>query len=710
MAVHSRRRDKIYKIKKLALAYKTGWEYTPEGEEAGSVLMDVFLDMLEENEGRLAGKWEKHHGEFVRVAPDMEKSSPPARLGFLVRASREAAGKMLAAGTKLNLVSPEGRLVRFGLCNGVRLTEARLKYVVYQRGLSAWLTYRSGGDDKGEGISLFDSAGECLWHPCFLRRYRGLCDGMRRVRFRVEFSKDHQGAIDSIPREGFRISDGKTSYPLALQGKEELALCGDTPGYAGNLGNGCYEIRLDIPEGEEPDAACLDILSGKMSLKLEAENCPAEFCITDDEIGASSEVRPFGREPDISACCYIACDGAMTPRNRNIALSFVQECEVEERLPVREEGDKRLYKKYPWLRDDARAEDWRAEDFLWEYYNGSCWRGLSGNRQGAEKSKAPEGEQELFLPENNGKSCTLRFCRPEDMEPCVIEGRERYFIRVRPGRVNGAYAAYYRKYIPVMKNIMFFTEELRFDSIAEELPKKEDIGTEKLYFGFDHDVTAENTWYAEYREGDRTKRTVFSFREDMLAGKRTVYGLSAFWAAADKKALNGKAVITKLEPNYAEGVQIPEEKKGRGTGDVLLPQNSRGFIKTREYGQLDVLSLWDGELKGSGEQGGKVPDKKGFFQGFGRIATYQDLKELIRSLYPELEVLSCELSKETGSLDIVIKRCGGPEGEETERKTEDIQKRLKELIQVYGGLWIKDCPVRLRSGGPEGRAEADGES
>ncbi len=37
------------RIKKLALAFNTGWEYRPGEEEAGSVIADSFLDMMDEN-------------------------------------------------------------------------------------------------------------------------------------------------------------------------------------------------------------------------------------------------------------------------------------------------------------------------------------------------------------------------------------------------------------------------------------------------------------------------------------------------------------------------------------------------------------------------------------------------------------------------------------------------------------------------------------
>lgn len=729
MAADGGRRNKISRIKKLALAYKTGWEYTPEGEEAGSVLTDVLLDMLGENEKRLAGKWKKHYREFLRIVPGGKNRMLPARLGVSVRTSHKAGGALLPAGTKFYLTSPEGRLFWFRLDQGVRLTEAKLRYVVYQKALSAWLIYRFDGEEPGGEIRAFERSTECLARPCFRRSFRGLCDGLEKVCFRPEFSGTASGEalLKGISRKGFMISDGRVSYPLTLEVREGvLLLLGDTPEFKKNLLGGLYELRLDIPPGEEA-VSCPEMLWGRMTLKQEPGSSPAGLCITEDELGDFSEVRPFGREPEPSGCCYIACDAAMTPRNERIALSFRQECEVEERLPPERTGDRRLYKKYPWLLQEQKAEEWKGEGFFWEYYNGICWRGLSEYEQGGEEAASKEG---LFLPENSGKSCFFIWRRPEDMSPCIMEGQEHYFIRLRPRRVEGAYARYYRKYIPVMKNITFSTEEICFDSLGEELPEREELGRERLYFGFDGEIAAENTWFIRYRMGEEEKKASFSFREDMLFGKRTLYGLKGCWAAMERESffamLNDKErdgeeagtaspVITRLWANYAEGTGIPEEEQdGQGTGSVLIPKGSGGYIKTKEWGQLALSSLWDSVL-GGGDSGAGVPGREDFYPGFGRIASWQDLKELVRRLAPEFEVLSCDLSKDRNRLEVRVKPVCPPEeafsGEASgkEGRIEVIQRQLEGIIRDRGGIWISEVSVRLLVEDAGGKGEEHGE-
>ena len=51
---------------------------------------------------------------------------------------------------------------------------------------------------------------------------------------------------------------------------------------------------------------------------------------------------------------------------------------------------------------------------------------------------------------------------PEDISPCSIEGEEHIYLRLRVSRARGAYAAFYRKRIPVLRAVRFRGGERRY--------------------------------------------------------------------------------------------------------------------------------------------------------------------------------------------------------------------------------------------------------
>ena len=107
------RKSSQIKVKKLALAYKTGWEYVPEGEEAGSVLTDIFLDMAEENRWRYEQIWGKQERVFQGAVPVSESGEGSLSGELAVKVSDEGHGEWLEEGCEVHLPQENGALLRF---------------------------------------------------------------------------------------------------------------------------------------------------------------------------------------------------------------------------------------------------------------------------------------------------------------------------------------------------------------------------------------------------------------------------------------------------------------------------------------------------------------------------------------------------------------------------------------------------------------------
>ncbi len=473
------------RVKKLALAYGTGWEYIPESEEAGSVLIDIFLEMEERNRERYEKIWQKQELAFLQAVP--EDGGKPGELqgALLVKASGGGHGRWVEEGSEAYALSEKGNQTCFCTTRPLQLTAARLQYAVCRRGLSAWLSYEAGEEDEDTPVS-FRAEGEALAHPVFRWYFQGLCNGKADVCFGVDFRKPGR---PSVPLPGkWAVGDGERLFPLDWRETEKgFLLEGRTPEFMGNLEGGRYEVRLEIPPEEELSEEWMRMLCGGFTLTEAPEERKPELCITDAGAKGEGRLFPFGNAPEEAACCYFSCDRLMAEPGNELCIRFRESFFMEERLPREEDvkAARRYYKKYPWLEPVEKVQDWQVEDTLWEYFNGKLWRALPGSSAWKTAcSREAAGEKRH------------RWKRPDDMAPCVVEGEEHFYIRLRLLRVRNAYSLYYRKAVPVMEEIYFSAGERRFLPAGQEVPGLREAGVLKKYLGFDREVTPDNCWYA----------------------------------------------------------------------------------------------------------------------------------------------------------------------------------------------------------------------
>jgi len=672
-----------FRIKKLAFAYDTGWEYMPDTKEAGSVLTDIFLEMLDENKNRFGNIWLKHETEFLDIAPVYE-GEQTLLMGFLsVKVSGENDGKWLPRGTEVYMVPDEGSLVWFTILSPLRLTAAKLKYAFYQKGLYSWPVY-----DGGEKGDLLFSASECrITHPEFKWKYINLCNGLTECRFIIKL---HGISPDLNGLEGvWSIKDIRNSYPLKLeQTTEGMSLCGETPEFFNNRDDTEYEICLDIPCEKEGTAETLKILSQGFELTEPENICKADICLTDNDAGDGSKVYPFGNEPDTSACCYIACDEIFARDRGEIILSFTERFETEENLPPDRPGvSKKLYKKYPWLEQfktqiEAQTEniyDWKPKETVWEYFNGNVWCILpeSGDwKTGCMNEKSLEAEKKLL------------WHRPECMKACVIDGEEHFFIRLRLIKAENPYAIYYRKYIPVLENIRFSVKNHIWKCTQQQIPDMSEVYREKIYLGFDHEISPDNRWYKEY-EGQTGKSGCFFFDKNQILGWDVRLGHDAFWVELDAGEIetdpgdSGEEVRVRLIPNYTE---ICGNASGKGE---KYPAGTVFQVETEDMGVLDaslVKEISDDGIRDSGKD--KIKAKENVFLRFDRIVTLMDIETFIKEAYPSLNVLSCELA-DTDELVLEVA------AELTDSELAKLQKWVEDALRVRGSIWLEDCKVHV---------------
>lgn len=716
------------RVKKLALAFGTGWEYMPGSEEPGSVLTDLFLEMERENRERYEKIGERHKQAFLKVVPERETETAKLKTALSVKVSGEHDGKMLEEGTEVYAFSTQEEMVRFRTVSPVRLTAAKLCCVIRRRGLSAWLTYQEG---DGFPAEFFQPAGRELAHPVFRWRFRGTWDGRENFSFTLKFKA---GAAEQIPLAGiWTVACGQDHYEAQWEQSEEgFRLSGDCPGFAGHLEGEVYELRLEFPAGEEVTEGWMKALCGGIVLEEKEHGLEPELCITDEGACGSVSLRPFGSALNPAACCYLACDRAVAGRAGELEIRFAESYETEEQLPEPEPKEyERLYKKYPWLRQRETVQDWAAGETAWEYFNGSFWRALPGSQYW----------QTGCHPNRTGEK-RYRWTRPTDMQPCMIEGEEHFYLRLRLCRVQGAYSACWRKYIPVLENILFSSGECHMEPEGQDVPEPGEALASALYLGFDREITADNCWY--------TGKEGFSFAPGQIKGERKYFGRrQACWAElADGTPIgkileepacflpnyveilqyeddpqHGEDLQHREDPQHGEDLQYGDDSRKERDEEELspnIPEQTAYYVETNAAGMLDAVSVAETRYDRAGAPVREEREAAGhFFSHFGRLTTVMDMEILLQERYPFFRVENCLFRREGGELEVVLaaagkgrrglaesencwKNCPEP-GERQEDMTAEIGEWLEHTIHKIGPVWLQRVRVRCILSGSVGQ-------
>ncbi len=678
----NRRKQFQDRVKKLALAFETGWAYLPESEEAGSVLTDIFLDMELKNAERLERVWERQKLAFLDAVPGRRQEQRRLETALCIKSPEEGDGRRLESGTRVYALTEQGELIRFMTTAPLVLTAARLSVVIYRRGLSAWLRYLEG-DDASMDLSYKERV---LSYPVFRWRFKGLWDGHKSFAFELEFRECPDLGVE-LPGS-WTISDGRNSCPAIWQQSEKAVISGLCPDFAGNLEGEDYELCLELPAGDTLPTVWLKSLGAGFVLKEEAAAFDPDLSLTDDGAGGE-KILPFGAEPDEASCFYLACDRAAGRAGCELILQLEESYETEEKLPEQMRKEyKKLYKKYPWMEPEREVLDWRAEETLWEYFNGKLWYALpdSGDwRTGCR-------------PEEPGKR-EYRFTVPRDIEPCSVEGEEHIYLRLRPGRVRGAYAAYYRKQIPVFREIRFLTPEYRAEPMDRDIPDPDEAEENKIYLGFDRNILPENCWH--------TSKGCRQFTSEQIKGQGERYGKRACWVELPE----GEEPEALL-PNYVE-IRQDAGREDEGEASLRIPEGTAFYVETGKLGTLDGVSVTEARYD---RAGAPVLDEKRaaehYFSHFGRILTVMDLELLLKERYPFFRVGRCLFNRETKELRVELWLLPSADRKEAEGRLKEAGQWISELIARDGALWLENVSVTciLRRGKERDRQDGEREA
>ncbi len=438
-------------------SYLPQWRYDPESGEIESAVLLTAAEMTRDSRTRFARLPQKHELAFLR--------------GWEL-APLEAEPMCVYA----SLTAPEGGFVGAG-------TE------LYMSGDGAKL-WRTAEDTQAEPARLTDQF---------------LTGGGKVIPLRAPTPEQPSRLFDLQP-EGLPGPEARFSHPDALSSRHgcqvELAipqapprllalLCGDSVRWRLESSSG-DAVPLDPPERMEkglcfslpamPDAQALYVRLpaaglpadpiGPVSVRTERRELPLDLAWDGDGPCAGTSWLPFGEIPDIWRTCCLFCPDALTLRGARLTIRFTLSMRKrEDSLPGMEQAPeyRPIMRRLPPPPPPVREV--RADQVLWEYWNGRVWTLIPG-------TEAYTGS--FSNQENAPALLEVRFRWPEDAAPCEEGGQTGLWLRWRVGRVENSGWLPRRCYAPEIT-------DLRFSALLEDAPVAVSVRdrTEELFHPLD---------------------------------------------------------------------------------------------------------------------------------------------------------------------------------------------------------------------------------
>ncbi len=426
-------------IRRVAAAYTPEWHFDTEHPDIGTALALLFADMMSGTREQFAGVPGRCRLRFYELLG--AEQLPPKEAGGYVTfttVSDEVNGAFLEAGERLQGGTPDGRTVVFETRDGLYVSPARLRRVLYADGdadrISGPLDFPLRLREEGRGGISSAVSGQS--HVLYI--------GQDTL-----FSIDTEGELEvdlHLPPDEWDRWPGRQLLEQAVwsySGRE---------GFVQFAGARYEEGRVFLHKDVTQPAAAQTELHGVVSRWIRAEveaippqsfmTCPAlsmrgagnslvPESIFDGELELVPEdFLPFGERPYPFAGVYICSEEVLSKKGASVELEFDLSFE---KIP----GEiKSVELPVNWRNimhqsqfEKPEPPDIMISGVIWEYYNGSGWRRLSEAARYGRIFDGSAAEEHV----------SLRFLCPEDIYPFLLAGREACCIRIRVTRMDHLY-------------------------------------------------------------------------------------------------------------------------------------------------------------------------------------------------------------------------------------------------------------------------------
>ena len=417
-------------------SYLPQWRYAPDSGEPESAVLRAAVELIEASRGRMADLPQKHELAFLQGWKlDPLEADPVCACAALTAPE----GAPVPAGTELYLSGDGARLWRTAedaQAEPARLTELFLT----GRGKQIPLPLPS----PEQPVRLFDFDQEGLPGPELQFSHPDAFSSQEGCQIRLTL--DSSALLERISGEEARwslVCASGDAVPLAPPVREETSLRFQLP--AAPEGRALL-VRLPAPPPSGSAAGA--------AVYTERPPRPPAMVWDGDAPLSGTRWPPFGLIPEPWRACYLSCPDALTLRGARLTVSFALSFqEYEEYLPGMDKAPeyRPIMRRLP---TPPPVHEVRAEQVLWEYWNGRTWLPIPGTEDFTGSFAAPE---------RGPVRIEARFLWPEDTAPCEIGGQSGLWLRWRIGRAGNSGWLPRRCYAPEISG-------LRFSALLENSP------------------------------------------------------------------------------------------------------------------------------------------------------------------------------------------------------------------------------------------------
>ena len=410
-------REMDEKYRELIESYLPGWQYAPDSGEPEAALLYAAWELLEDTRQRMECLPQKHEREFLNAWDLPPKGAEPMQTYAVLHAPE---GERIPAGSEMYLSGNGNRLWK-------TLHSASAESMTLTRQI-----LESPRLGKLIDISL---PTEAVPSRLFDYRHRGMQRNAARFLHPDAFRSKAGGQIRLLMPEceesllrlltdakcthwTLECAEGKT-IPLEMPKLSDRGLSFSLPGE-----NTAFALTAEF----EPGFPVPDQIIGRVRVQVLRPMQPCEKILTDEETVQTETFEPFGPNPELWRCCYLAAPDVLSLRGAEVQTEFLLALEKrEDALPG--SGQKPKYHSI-MLRmppPPPVPQEVRAQNVVWEYWNGKAWLPIPGTAQ-----LGP-----LFASGEQTHRAVVRFLWPKDAASCEVQGQEHFWIRWRITRADG---------------------------------------------------------------------------------------------------------------------------------------------------------------------------------------------------------------------------------------------------------------------------------
>lgn len=417
--------------------YLPQWRYAADGGEPEGAVLRAAVELIEASRARMADLPQKHELAFLSGWELEPLEAEPACAWAALTAPE---GVSVPAGTELYMSGDGTRLwqtVEDAQAEPARLSEQFLT----GRGKRIQLPPLA----PEQPIRLFDFRGEGLpglelqfAHPDAFSSQGGCQVELTLTPSLFKLLEPPAGEAVC-----WWLCTSEGDVPLAPPERAEMALRFHLPAAP----DGCaVRVRLPAAPAIDPDGAA--------AVHTERRSQSPALVWDGDAPLSGARWLPFGPAPEPWRACYLSCPDALALRGGWLSVSFALSFQVYEELLPGMDRDPEYRPIMRRLPLPPPVHEVRADQVLWEYWNGRMWLPVPGT----------EGLTGSFAAVEQGTvQVEARFLWPADAAPCEVGGQSGLWLRWRVGRAGSSGWLPRRCYAPEIT-------DLRFSALLEHAP------------------------------------------------------------------------------------------------------------------------------------------------------------------------------------------------------------------------------------------------